>query len=363
MSMLSGINKNNEKFANQAKYSGVTFPVGYFDDEEFTMAEDFSGSDLIWVKKDGQYGYLNRHNRRLLMPGLDFESALPFSCGRGVVTRNGKHGAIDENGNYVVDLIYDSLTSYKDGVAYCEIDGKSGCVDVNGNAICEPIYDYVKTFHEGFSAVCLNNRWGYVDKQGNRKGLMIFDLAFDFSCGLARVWFDGNVNYVGTNGIVAIRSPLTCPYQDGRDFVNDYAGVKQKGKWGYIDKNGKKVIPCRYQDVGDFKDGMFPVENDDKWGYIANSDEEKFIVPCTLKFPLEDDEKMDQSAITRIQGYYKEKANGCKTVKQKENCVAECRKEVAKYKKARQLYNDYIEQQKKLEEAQERCFNEINNID
>jgi hypothetical protein len=30
--------------------------------------------------------------------------------------------------------------------------------------------------------------------------------------------------------------------------------VEKDGKWGYIDKTGKEIIPCEYDDVCDFSD-------------------------------------------------------------------------------------------------------------
>lgn len=39
---------------------------------------------------------------------------------------------------------------------------------------------------------------------------------------------------------------------DVRNFHGGYAAIKRNEKWGYIDKNGKNIIPCIYSSVGDF---------------------------------------------------------------------------------------------------------------
>lgn len=338
-------------------------PKNSFNREEFTESVDFSGSDLIWVEKNGVYGYLNRHTRRLLKPGLDYECALPFSCGRGVVKRNGKWGAIDEKGNVVVSFIYESLTMFVDDIAYCQLNGKYGCIDLNGTLICEPKYEFTGAYHEDYCAVKLGGKWGYVDKQGDKICAFAFDVARPFSCGLAGVMFDDKWNFINCSGKIAIQSPSTSPYQDCCDFVDGYAGVKQKGKWGYIDTDGAKAVPCRYQEVGSFKDNMFPVKKDDKWGYIENANEEKFVVPCMLLFPLAEDENLDTGVITKIQNYYKAKINNSKSPAQIKKYSKECEKEVARYKKARKLYNEYINHFVELDRMRNKGFNDIDNID
>lgn len=41
------------------------------------------------------------------------------------------------------------------------------------------------------------------------------------------------------------------------------------GKWGFIDKTGKVVVPLVYRMCGDFSEGLASVETEDeKWGYV-----------------------------------------------------------------------------------------------
>ena len=68
---------------------------------------------------------------------------------------------------------------------------------------------------------------------------------------------------------LVIRGPvLTVP-----EFSEGLARVKLGGKWEYLDRNGKPVIPCRFDRAEDFYGGMAAVGSDDatgdtKWGYI-----------------------------------------------------------------------------------------------
>jgi hypothetical protein len=46
------------------------------------------------------------------------------------------------------------------------------------------------------------------------------------------------------------------------------AEVKTGGKWGFIDKTGKEVIPPVYDYVGAFYEGLARVEKNRKCGFI-----------------------------------------------------------------------------------------------
>src|SRR5690606_23740353 len=54
------------------------------------------------------------------------------------------------------------------------------------------------------------------------------------------------------------------------------------GKWGFIDKFGKEVVPCIYDNVSDgpskLKEGMAMVKLNDKWGFVDEFGEE--VVHC-----------------------------------------------------------------------------------
>lgn len=40
------------------------------------------------------------------------------------------------------------------------------------------------------------------------------------------------------------------------DFHERMASVNVDGKWGYIDTDGREVVPCQYTDARDFHEGL-----------------------------------------------------------------------------------------------------------
>ena len=86
----------------------------------------------------------------------------------------------------------------------------------------------------------------------------------------------GKWGYVDSNGKMVI----DFKYIEA-DFFNieGLAKVQTKGrKWGYIDKTGKEIVPCIYESVTDFSDGLTKVTVGAKWGYCNKTGNE--VIPC-----------------------------------------------------------------------------------
>ena len=97
-----------------------------------------------------------------------------FSCGLGVIERDGKYGYIDAEGNLVIDCIYDAGYTFEDGLA----SGGEGrgrvadrCVRKTFMNLSERQLNAYSGFSEGFCAVSSEaegENWGltgYIDKK------------------------------------------------------------------------------------------------------------------------------------------------------------------------------------------------------
>ncbi len=90
-------------------------------------------------------------------------------------------------------------------------------------------------------------------------------------------------------------------YEDaGIAFSEDLAPVKLNGKWGFIDKSGKEVIPFKFDETYFFKEGLAAVKSNDKWGFIDKN--------SVLVIPY----KYDMGAFFESDGYAKVYRNGRK---------------------------------------------------
>lgn len=109
-------------------------------------------------------------------------------------------------------------------------------------------------------------KYGYMDYAGKVAISPRFDKARDFSEGRAVAWNKGQGNlFIDTAGTV-----LRGGMDDAGRFTGGRIAVKLKegGKWGYLDREGRLAIPERFTRAKDFSEGLAPAANDSGYGYI-----------------------------------------------------------------------------------------------
>ena len=87
--------------------------------------------------------------------------------------------------------------------------------------------------------------------------------------------FPVSEGYIDKTGkLVLKRERRHKPFSEGLAPVKGFWG-----KWGYIDKRNKVVIPCRFSSCGPFSEGLAPVKNLwGKWGYVDKRN--TVVIPC-----------------------------------------------------------------------------------
>ena len=175
---------------------------------------------------------------------------------------------IEPNYNYteVVPPMYDSISGFRDGLAWVQLDRKWGFVDKSGEVVVPIIYDNVGSFfYEGLAAVMLDGKWGFIDKSGSEVVPFIYDIVEEFHDGLAAVVLGDKWGFIDKTGEVV----LPFVYDNVRPFFYDgLAWVVRDGKEGFIDKSGEVITPLIHDNSYWYGDGMVRVEIDGKWGVI-----------------------------------------------------------------------------------------------
>ncbi|MDR1704189.1 MAG: WG repeat-containing protein [Clostridiales bacterium] len=219
-----------------------------------------------------------------ILPPL-YDEIENFSDGLAAVRLGTKWGYIDEDGNEVIPLIYDRAYSFSEGLARVEIDYKPYVIDKTGNQVFyfNNLY-VVSSFSEGLAAFTTSHypsKFGYIDTYGNEVIPCIYDGAGAFSNGIAVVNViagDGlsfSQSIIDKNGIMAF--PLKENMYIG-DFIDGLARVtSNKGKHGFINKNGEEIVPPIYDYASSFNGGFATVQLDDKYGIINSNGE--IVVP------------------------------------------------------------------------------------
>ncbi len=204
---------------------------------------------------------------------------------------------------------YDIVQTFHNGYAAVCRDGKWGYIDTAGREViactipakydvCSDRADYgfyrdngyVRDFSCGLVAVAREVsgatqsfdrqlKWGYMDATGRLVVDYIYDDAADFSEGLAYVACDTYRGYIDTQGNRVID---VSRYDDNggssHSFHNGLALVAKANddgvKFGYIDHQGREVVPCTYDDAQDYSEGLASVgafkedDADDMFPYV-----------------------------------------------------------------------------------------------
>ena len=91
-----------------------------------------------------------------------------------------------------------------------------------------------------------------------------YDYVWYFIEGLAKVRLKGKYGYIGKTG----KEVVPCKYDYVWDFIEGLARVQLNGKYGFVDKTGREVIPCIYDSASEFSEGFALVKLNRKYGYI-----------------------------------------------------------------------------------------------
>jgi hypothetical protein len=166
--------------------------------------------------------------------------------GRVVVSRHTPYWSAGPFSEGLAAVAEEVRTSGADGTVF-----RVGFIDRTNAFVIEPQFDQAGDFHNGRAAVCVDGRWGFIDRTGKIVISPEYAGAQAFSEGFAPVQLSSEQEK-------ALGLP-PAPVIDLGDPV---------GWWGYIDREGKMVVPPHYTGAGPFSDGVAHVENRNFEGMI-----------------------------------------------------------------------------------------------
>ena len=162
----------------------------------------------------------------------------------------------------------------ENGYLYINIDKKNNCkyqfhfesnqfMDEADNRIKSPILstigatdklvDFYKKCRDDVDVLKISSKYQFI---GNIK---------EYS--YTRVKLNGKYGFIDKNG----REIIPCNYDwidDEQSLCDDNCRIVLNGKYGFIDKNGKEVIPCNYDGASIFNEGLAAIKLNGKWGFI-----------------------------------------------------------------------------------------------
>lgn len=203
------------------------------------------------------------------------------------IKQNGKYGIIDYNGKIVVEAKYDSIVAIRNSEDFLAVrvdgDGEKSQTYINYKDFStEPAYktynslryEYLWNSDEN-TAVFIQNDGGEIYQDDLKPSVP------EAVRGVKDV--DGKYVSDGTYGLyINGKNVMGMIYSGAGAFSNGIAALKSNGIWGYIDSNGKTVIPFGCNAVKGYSvfggedtpyesyDGYVTVTKDGKFGIFRN---------------------------------------------------------------------------------------------
>jgi hypothetical protein len=132
------------------------------------------------------------------------------------------------------------------------------------------MYEKAFEFNNGLAKVSNSFKWGYIDMNGEEVIPIEFERVIESDSGV--IWAARPyLKYRCYN----IKGEMVFPdsFNYVKKFSEGLAAVKKDKLWGYIDKNGKLVIPYKYEETMPFSHNLAAVKNKN-WGFINNKGEQ-----------------------------------------------------------------------------------------
>jgi len=218
---------------------------------KYSFARDFLNGVGI-VQCDEKWGMLGIRGDTLIPCRYDAVEFLENTDNKilRIYKREEKYGLIDSLGQLALQLTFDEVGSFSEGLLAVKQNGLWGFVDRFGREVIPAGFRAVENFSEGKAAVKMGRQWGFINPSGEVEIDFRYIRVGNFSSGLAW-YFDGaRYGYINESGQVAIQPQFDRAY----DFEGEVARVVRDGKYGLINPAGQYVLKPRYSIIHPFED-------------------------------------------------------------------------------------------------------------
>lgn len=133
-----------------------------------------------------------------------------------------------------------------------------GYINNEGRTAIEPRYDYAEDFQDnGLAIVQRKNSSGLIDSSGREKVKPIYSFIAPFAEGRAVVSDAKGYTFIDEKGkeVTSARYDYLNSLHEGRALFSKQS-TTGNSRYGYLDAQGKEVLPPVYLDAGDFMNGM-----------------------------------------------------------------------------------------------------------
>jgi len=259
------------------------------------LGETYNDGYIVKNEED-KYGIIGPDKRVVLELSYDGIEKV-YGDSMYIVKVDNKRSVVDKSGNIVFDLEADERISEIDNKNIIIIKNKKyGIVDESKKEILPPKYDELAHAYGEYYIAKSNGKYGIIDLSGEIKiqfkyfGISYINEAAIFECENKNLTTDlynnscefklkGTVSEINSEkNYMRIRVDDEYKYfnlnfdeKTNKEVLTDNTLflVKENGKYGYINKDGEKIVDCIYDDATEQnKYGFCAVQQNGKWGSI-----------------------------------------------------------------------------------------------
>ena len=253
-----------------------------------------------YIVKDssGKYGLLTAEGKVVLPNSYDKIYKVSGSD-KYVVDSNLKTKLIDKTENVILESGFDEITEIIGDVIVVKKAGKYGVLTTTGDTVIDTAFDTLKYCFEDYYIASTAGNYGLIDVRKDIKIEFKYkdieyrsdisslvceneDMTTDVYTRDLNLAFKGTISKVDTEkGYIRARvgedyKYYNLQYQEIRsqDALKDNTLflVKENGKYGYVNKDGQKIVECVYDDAKEQnKFGYAAVNKDGKWGTLQSN--------------------------------------------------------------------------------------------
>ncbi|MRN53300.1 WG repeat-containing protein [Paenibacillus monticola] len=182
-------------------------------------------------------------------------------------------GYINDEGLTVIEPRYEYAEDFQEnGLAIVQTKGGSGVIDSSGREKVKPVYSFIAPFSEGRAVVSDLKGYTFIDEKGKEVTSARYDYLNSLHEGRA-VFSNQSTSGPSHYGYLDPQGKEVLPaiYVDAGDFMNGMALVKiAEGEYALIDPEGHRLHTYNYPFVGNPGDGLlsFQATENGKYGYL-----------------------------------------------------------------------------------------------
>lgn len=234
---------------------------------------------------NSKYGFLDLKGNEVIITHYDYADQFESN---GLAKAGNKkpgsyyvyqYGFVDKSGKEVIPVKYDSIGTFSNGLVYVKDleTNRYGYMNKTGAWVIKPVYLKAETFDDlgGAWVMMTDAKYHYINRAGKDLGVFNENDYKNFNKDGYAVVENAEYPYV----LIDKTGKVITKIEDCDGIYNYSEGIagykcKSNGLYGFVDYNGKKVIPCEYTGFTGFHEGVSKVSktinNATKSGYINN---------------------------------------------------------------------------------------------